>query len=136
MEGPSCDRGKESLLQLTGGDVLLVRCVFDCVCSTQPHSNLLASSAWVVRHHHPFCHGHRLRCELGQESHSSLRVQCATTLDRRRCVLAIRGKHPSRQSHSDLAIRPHWSRRSVSSGVASCTRRAPRGLEGERVSDE
>jgi hypothetical protein len=29
MEGPSCDRGKESLLQLTGGDVLLVRCVFD-----------------------------------------------------------------------------------------------------------
>src|SRR6266481_9277768 len=110
IEGPSCDRGKKNLLQLTRGDVLLVRCVFGGVGSTQPHRNLLASSAWVVHHHHPFCHGHRLRCELVQESHSSLRVHCASILDRRSCVLAVRGKHPSRQCHSDLAIRPHWSR--------------------------
>ncbi len=60
-------------------------------------------------------------------------LHCAFTAP---VFLIVRGKHPSRQCHFDLAIRPHWSRRSVSSGVALCRRRAPRPLEGERASDE
>jgi hypothetical protein len=118
MANSNDDRAQASLLQLTGSDLLLVLCVFHCVGGAQLHRNLLASSACIVRRHHPFGHGNRLRCKLAQPSHASLRYHRATLLDRGRNIPAVRPKNGSRQQPFSLAIRSHRSGYRILSGMA------------------
>jgi hypothetical protein len=98
--------------------MLLVRCISNSVGSVELHRNLLASSSWIVRRHDPFCDGNRLRCQLAQESHSSLRDYSATILDCCSGVPTVRLDRDARPQRFGLAIRTHRGRHRISTGMA------------------
>jgi len=106
------------MLHLPKSGVLLA-CGLACsVGSAQSHRNLLASSLSVVRRHNSLRNGNRLRCQLAQQSHSSLRYHWATILDRCSGIPAFGLGWDSPQQSLGLAIRCYRGRYRVSAGMA------------------
>src|SRR5260370_29335178 len=98
--------------------LLVVRCASYSVGSTEPNRLVLASSPRIVRRYGSFRDGNRLRCQLAQESHSSLCYYRATILDCCCRLPAVRLDDDSRQQPSGLATRCYGSRYRDSTGFA------------------
>jgi hypothetical protein len=108
------------VLQFAIIDLLLVRCLTGCMGRTESGWGLLVSSPWCVSRHDPVGRGAGLLCQLGKESHVSLRNHRPGAFDRwRRVSTAGRGQCPA-EHVVGLAFRRHRNWRGVPAGMARC----------------